>query len=274
MSEDNNHIPFDAAKPPENPLKEIKERIDKGDFLYEPSLLTDIRSYYANKKVVVLDIDGILRGEELSGFSKNDDAEEGLKSFKEKGYSIIFWSFGTKNAVKGLDRQGKSTNIPSVEGLVAYGDFTITGENYSQSYWKDPNEASNKKDFENAVDTANWLHDADVDKTFLKGDTNAKHPELLFPNCCMLDDGGTWDSFFTNCEWVKNSPYIMRGYDGGDSKFIWISMLNIDNKAEILEEVKTLTASGNTQDAKEKELKLTFFFGKNTVDLVEYALQN
>src|SRR5690242_4522375 len=86
-------------------LQEIRERLQKGASIYEPSLLNDIREEYSDKKVVVFDCNGVLVGNYLNGentLDENENSLEVLKQCKELGYIIVFWTNGPRDQITPL----------------------------------------------------------------------------------------------------------------------------------------------------------------------------
>ncbi len=166
------------------PIVKTLLAIDKmlaGKRICDPAVLKDIRNYFQDKKVIVIDLDGVLAGKNREA---NTDGMKAVKELKSLGYSLVLWTSSNEQ---------KHQNIKFLEDneVLECFDLAISAENYSlikdNDPWQELDE-DKEKEFFDAVDSAEWL--SDEEKEILKSNNRyeLKFSPVLFKECLVIDD--------------------------------------------------------------------------------------
>ncbi len=154
-------------------MKEIGDRLEKGEWLWSPYLVDKIKTASEGRKVVVVDVDGILRSN-LSEDDENPEAENVLKKLKEKGYMVVIWTSANRKWLKEKSQK-----------FVDLADFAIANENYSdrERFGED------KKQLRDLIRDYGSYSEEERSVN-IRETRQRKWAELLFDKAVLLEDGG------------------------------------------------------------------------------------
>lgn len=154
-------------------IKEVGERLKKGEWLWHPYMVDKIKTISEGRKVVVVDVDGVLRSSRTSEDDENPIAEKVLNDLKDKGYLVVIWTSSSREWLE--DKSQK---------FVDMADFAISNENYDRMSrsGSEVNLLRNLiKDYEN--------YSEEERREYLRYSDSSKRVELLFDNAVLLQDG-------------------------------------------------------------------------------------
>ena len=189
-------------------------------FIFEPALLAKIREGFQDKKVAVVDLDGVLRGsnyrEADSPLQLNPEAGEGLQYLKSKGYTLVLWTHGS-------NYDDRVWDYLQAEHFDEFFELIISSENYvfdrtGEDQTRDPKHkisSGAEGNFEAAVNSATWLDEESRSGLLKEGrqpsTCNFKTPQLLFPQgCLVIDDSlGLWYTCGLSKEDKKKWPLCL-----------------------------------------------------------------
>ncbi|NTU46387.1 hypothetical protein HGA88_02065 [Candidatus Roizmanbacteria bacterium] len=186
---------IDNLPPESTPLHDkvkTPDKIDIGDrYIYEPSLLEEIRATFAQSRVIVIDVNGVLMNNPFKREETlilNPQAESTLKSLKQLGYTLVIWSSGDQ----------LTSDFIKNNGIDQYFDLVVYRDNYV--HFRDDGrvlETGNIyypiDDYNKAVESTVWLQD--FEKKIIHSETSdsgfnlyLKTPQVLFQTCLCIDD--------------------------------------------------------------------------------------
>ncbi|TRZ78015.1 hypothetical protein D4R87_01570 [bacterium] len=161
-------------------------RLSRFESIYSLKKAIEIRMYFHDKNVIVVDLDGVLAGGEER--TPNERGINALELLYNAGYSFVLWTRGS-NAEKDVDLFIAENNLSCIFELV------ICSENYTVGKY-DNREIATRKDFEKVVNSTIWLDLQERNK--ILNEINIltqnfeyfryKIPKLFFAKYVMIDD--------------------------------------------------------------------------------------
>lgn len=142
--------------------------------LYEPATLQRVREQFDGKKVVVIDLDGVIRGYK-DGNSINEQALAAMDKLSAEGCVLVLWT-----AAKIDSTYFRKYNLGGRFSLI------IEGENFDKRF-------TDKNLFLAAISNTPWLSADEKDmlsSEFLKYD-GVKPIPIIFANCSVVEDSIT-----------------------------------------------------------------------------------
>lgn len=193
-------------------MKELQEVLNKGEYVLTDTFMQKFQAVFDYKRPAFVDLDNTLIDEN----SINPHALAVLQKLHNNGIPIVLWTSRIRSSVNEL--------LP--EGLQAYIDLIITGDNYIyhkmnidyllQTHgddWIRPKYEQQKKN--KAIQDCPWLPE-EVKQKYMKNTSSYKPWFVLSSSCSIVDDTEPTnrDHFFPNgifLDGVKNTRGDING---------------------------------------------------------------
>jgi len=164
------------------------ELLRPNEFIFEPAVLARIRAWAEGKRILVVDYNGVLAGEDDEADIINPQAQETLVRLRDLGYTLVLWTARSRNETDGT---------LTANYLAEYFPLRIYRENYRILN-------SNQREMYNAAKTVTpWL-----DQDEKKHDSLEIKPiPLLLHEAGIIDDAIKEDYFQSVLRPVTNLRY-------------------------------------------------------------------
>lgn len=210
----------DPAERVGRPSPSAKERLKSGGWLWDPSIVEQLRREVGGKKVIVFDFDGTIARNVEGKYVVDDEAVKALDYAKKEGFFVVMWTTGSDK------RFGSGDSYPVLNDC----DLVINRENYqlrddngrlvSNNQFRDGG-VDELKTWDEAVDRIGGI--TDETRKEIRKTGNGKHPEVLFPEVLLIED-----SFISaHRRILKKESGLLYKLDEGELKFrfFWVGNL-------------------------------------------------
>ncbi|MFA5793239.1 MAG: hypothetical protein WC897_05235 [Candidatus Gracilibacteria bacterium] len=165
---------------------------ERHESIYEATCLVELREKFRDKTVLMIDLDGVLRGTPDDAEAADPKAILALRELVKVGYTLTLWT-QTENRDGDVDRFLDSNELnPLFDLVVCLEDHELLEPAQRDAYLA-------------ALDSATWLDDETragfneyLDELLKhKGVLPPKTPHFIFERCGIIDDGAAiwWTRF-------------------------------------------------------------------------------